>query len=109
MFKMQSIESVRWPVEVRIPRDGGKTTKATFFCKFRLMEQPDIDELVRDSANDAELLGQVILDWEAVLDEQDQPLPCTPDNIAALTRRVFVRTAMLSAFFRAQAGAGEKN
>lgn len=109
MFKLQKIEQIRWPVEVRIPRDGGKTTRATFHCMYRVLEQPEIDELTRESANDAEFLARVIVDWEGVMDAHDQSMPCTPDNIATLCRVVYVRQAMLSGFFRAQSGATEKN
>lgn len=109
MFKLQTIESVRWPVEVRIPRDGGKATKATFYCTFRVMEKRDIDEASRDSADDAEFLARVVTDWEGVADENDSPLPFTPDNLARLTGRAYVRVAMLNAFHRAQLGATEKN
>lgn len=109
MFKLSDKTSVKWPVNVEIPQDGGKTLTSRFTVDFRLLDQDEIDALSSDARNDQEFLRGVILGWDGVADETGEPLPCTAVNITRLTKVPYVRRALLAAFFEAINGAARKN
>lgn len=110
MFKMSDKTTVKWPVNVEIPQDGGKVLANRFTVEFKLLDQDQIDIVTRETGNDRQFLQQVIHDWpDEVADETGQPLPCTPANIDRLTKIPYVRRALLAAFFEAVTGAVRKN
>lgn len=109
MFKLSDKTSVKWPVNVEIPQDGGKTLANRFTVEFRLLDQYEIDALSADTRNDQEFLRGVIIDWEDVADAVGDPLSCSALNITRLTNVPYVRRALLAAFFEAISGAARKN
>lgn len=109
MFKLSDKTSVKWPVNVEIPQDGGKTLVNRFTVDFKLLDQDEIDALSSDTRNDQEFLRGVIIDWEGVADETGEPLSCIAVNVTRLTKVPYVRRALLAAFFEAISGAARKN
>lgn len=43
-----------------------------------------VDRALRDRISDADLLAQMLGDWERMVDEAQQPVPCDAQHIAAL-------------------------
>jgi hypothetical protein len=83
MFNLSAaIRCYRWPVDVRVPIDGGRHTTMRFKASFRVLPQDRQEELQRQaetrggalplqSAEDGfnvKLLREVLVDWEDVLD-----------------------------------------
>jgi hypothetical protein len=51
----------------------------------------------------------VLLDWDDLLDEEDQKIPYTPDNLERMEGILSVRASLVQAFFDAHVKAPEKN
>lgn len=110
MFKFKKIKSVRWPVSVPVPVDGGKTEAAEFEAEFLYLDEPSLQRLLIDSAgNNKEQLRKVVVGWNGLLDENDEPLPFSQDNLEVVTDYPYIALAMIEAFGAMQRGAAAKN
>jgi hypothetical protein len=58
---------------------------------------------------DKEVLDMVLLDWDDLVDEDDQKIPYTPDNLERLEGVLSARASLVQAFFDAHVKAPEKN
>lgn len=113
MFKLATMQTVRWPVTVSIPQDGGKTVKATFHATFLMLKQPEFDEVYKSGGNDTELLRKVTKGWESdLVGEDGAPMSFTPENVEAMVTTSYVRLAMTNAYlelFHGKEAAAQKN
>lgn len=109
-FKVEENKSVKWPVTVAIPRDGGRTTKATFSATFKLLEQDELDN-VMENGGDREIGCAVLQDWEGVSDADGSPMPFSEAARDRLLAIPYIRTAIVSAYFQCSSGreAARKN
>src|SRR4051812_1451660 len=101
-FKLSKDTSYKWPVTVKIPRDGGKFVNATFNAEFAYLKQDEIDEVVENSRNNrdnADVCKRALVGWGAdVTDENDQPLQYSEENKTKLLNEPHVSRAVLAAF-----------
>jgi hypothetical protein len=102
-------EPIKWPVEVHVPRDGGGTTKHTFYAYFVVRSQAEIDALVAEG--DAEFFAGVIggPGWEGVSDEHGQELSFSPQALEQLVAVPYVKSALSTAYWQFVLGAARKN
>lgn len=98
---------VKWPVTVRVPIDGGRSTEETFTGHFKLLTKSRADEL--DAGTVYELLSEVLVGWDGVLDEDGADVAFTPDHRDALFEFQHTRDGVLEAYRRAAAGGKSKN
>jgi len=110
MFKIEKSKTVKWPVTVNIPRDGGRTTKATFNAEFKLLEQDELDA-VMESGGDRDVGAAVLTGWDGVADENGTTTPFSEEARADLLKIPYVRTAIIGAYFQCASGreAARKN
>ena len=84
-FVISSSPTVRWPVTVKIPGDGGMT-ESRFDARIRVFSEQEYDDLLPKAvdgnrspeevlAENAACLPKFILDWDGVTDDQDNPIP----------------------------------
>lgn len=107
MFKIVQETSYKWPVNVFIPRDGGKFTKATFTAEFKALPQGEIDSLLQDSREgdrDANFSNECLIGWSAVQDADGSELPYSDEAKEKLLQMSYVRNAVVSAFFESISG-----
>lgn len=114
MFKVIEKKSVKWPVTVQVPVDGGRTQSHYFEVEVRLMKQDEIDAQLspaQGGAGDIEFLCGAVLNWEGVADEAGQPIPCTDDEKRRIFAVPYLRKGVMDAFFEANTGraAARKN
>lgn len=110
MFKIASKRTVKWPVVVNVPQDGGTTRSEKFTCEFVIMDQSVIDETLSDAnSNDIAFLADVVHDWDGVVDDGSQPIDCNDDTKKMLFDIPYVRSAVLRAYFDAVNGGRRKN
>lgn len=110
MFKIEKKDSIRWPVKVDVPRDGGKTTAATFYVTWRWLLQSEIEAVARRTGGyDAEFIAEVAIEWDGLQDSDGAPMPFTVENLARMTDLGYVRVAMINSFYQAMSGARLKN
>lgn len=110
MFKIEKALTVKWPVTVNIPRDGGRTTKATFNADFKLLEQDELDA-VMEHGGDREIGCAVLVGWDGVADDNGAPIAFSEDARDALLKIPYVRAALVGAYFQCASGreAARKN
>lgn len=109
MFKLTEKRTIKWPVTVDVPQDGGSTRPAKFTVEFRLLDQSDIDVSLAQARNDAEFLFEVMQDWEGVADEDGQTIEFSDDTARRVVDIPYVRNALLRAYFEAVSGGRRKN
>lgn len=100
MFKMVEHRKVWWPVTWDCPVDGGKTQKAQIKMRFILMNTDNAAQLIRQaealdeedasalhpSDRKAQLLAQMIDDWEGVGNEEGEKVDFDVDALARFFR-----------------------
>lgn len=110
MFRIEKAKTVKWPTTVNIPRDGGRTTKATFNATFKLLEQDELDAIMQDGG-DREIGCAVLADWEGVANADGEPLAFSEEARDELMNIPYIRTAIVGAYFQCVSGreAARKN
>jgi hypothetical protein len=126
-------------VKLRLVGDMGVPIEVEFKAKYKRLSQPDYEALLArmrlpvkpadaDEAaaeeeraqaegrtvawrvTDKEVVDLVLLDWDGIVDESDQTLAYTPDNLELVEKVLGVRAALVNAFFEAHVfKAPEKN
>lgn len=113
MFDIQQPDTFTWPVEVWIPRDGGKKVKATFTAEFKALDQDEIDNNLRDLRDgnpDADFATGCLVGWKGLQDGGTE-LPFSDEAKVKALRKPYVRNAIVTAFFESISGksAARKN
>ena len=112
MFKIEKETSIRWPVTVNVPRDGGRITKATFGVRFELIPADEFATIYRDGGNDEDLLRRAVTGWDSdVADAEGTPLAYSTDALDQLIGITDVRAGMVAAYIECSSGkaAARKN
>lgn len=107
MFKIAQDPSYEWPVNVFIPRDGGKFVKGTFTAEFKALPQDEIDSILRDARDgvtDADFCVQSLVGWKGVQDEDGSELRFSEEAKAKLLNIPYARHALVTAFFESISG-----
>lgn len=110
MFKLAAVKTVTWPVEVQIPQDGGKVTRARFSATFEILSTEEYEEIVNAGGD---VLKRTLIGWgDDLLDEAGEaPVAFSEEAKATLLRISYVRVGLLGAYLQASAGreAARKN
>ena len=103
MFKLANSSTYRYPVTVTQIGEDGTTVTGQFEAEFRripLAEREEFDRRYRGpEGGDDWLCDQVLVGWEGWVGEDDQPLPVTPENKAALISADGLSYAISSAYW----------
>ncbi|SFJ00259.1 hypothetical protein [Nitrosomonas sp. Nm34] len=112
MFKVEEQKSIKWPVNINIPKDGGGVKKATFTAEFELIDQDEFSAIYQDGGNDLDMLRRVLVGWgEDVVDEKGSPLPYGDETREKLIKKGYVRAGLVEAYMNCNNGkaAARKN
>lgn len=110
MFILKKDLAYDWPVPVRLPQDGGTWREERFVARFRMLPIAELKALSAGESSDAALLlDRVLVGWSDVMTEDGRPLPFTAENKAALLGIVYVRNALIFAFWGSVNQAPEGN
>ena len=106
MFKLAEKLTVKWPVTVNVPHDGGKTAEAVFEAEFDVVTQDEVDAAIEAGKD---LLDRVLIGWNADLrNEAGEAIECNAESKAKLLNVTYVRTALLAAWVEIRNGAGAR-
>lgn len=111
MFKIDQEPSYEWPVNVFIPRNGGKFVKSTFIGEFKALPQSEIDSILRDvreGADDADFCAESLIGWSGVQDADGSELRFSDEAKAKLLNIPYARHAVVTAFFESISGAARR-
>jgi len=112
MFKIVKSESYTWPVDVRIPIDGGRFESHTFDVKFRRHDRDGV-EAVRKSFADpstdvAQIAREIVIGWDGVSDESGA-MPFSAGALDTVLKIQGVAPAIVGAFLASAYGVDRKN
>jgi len=98
MFKVETLESLLWPVEVNVPRDDGSGESDTHQIKVRY-RYLTTDEYEAATAKVMSMGGDVdyrefVLDWEDVTGADDKPLTFSKANLKRLMSHRWLASAI---------------
>ena len=109
MFKVAQKRTVKWPVTVNVPQDGGRTSKAIFEAHFEVITAEEQQQAIRDGKD---LLDVQLIGWnDQVKGDDDQPLAFAEAAKKALLDITYVRVALFDALGEINTGraAARKN
>ena len=112
MFKLVENLEYDWPVQVRVPADGGKHKLQKFTAKFRAIGQDRTNELMESAGLkvDEVLLREVLVGWgDDVGDSQGKAIAFDDDARDRLLQIPYVRTALAKAYNDSVSGIRAKN
>lgn len=110
MFVLKREHTYTWPVEVRVPQDGGTYATQKLEATFRLLDQSRTDDVLeRRQALDADFAREVWIGWDGVEDEAGKPIPFSAEAREQLLGIPYVRAALVRAYFESVLGAPAKN
>ncbi|MCY4548119.1 MAG: hypothetical protein OXC28_07115 [Defluviicoccus sp.] len=116
MFRLEESHEFEWPVEIRKPVGVDPQRRPRYeshriVVTFRALPLDEAAGAMEESGDAPRepLMQRVIVAWQGVHDSDGEALPCTPDNVARLTRIGYVGAALTEAYFRALTGRAEKN
>lgn len=103
--------TVKWPVSVNVPQDGGTTRVQKFTAHFEIAAASALKARLDDPEADfAAWVIERLVGWDEDLrDEADQPIAFSEETRAALCDIPYVRAAVVEAYFAAAAGGRRKN
>ncbi len=108
MFKLALVKTVSWPVDVKIPQDGGKTKEVRFTAKLEILSNEEYNDVLVNG----NLLKRVLVGWEGVLPEDgNEPVPFSDEAKAQMLEIPYVCAGLLNAYTQAAGGreAARKN
>jgi hypothetical protein len=103
-FKLTRSESYLWPVQFRIPMDGGKFEKIEFKARFRRFSQEELEalmkEVVDNGVSDRAFATRVVCGWDGVTDGPlNEPVEFSEGALDdALNGVALLATAIVKAF-----------
>ncbi|TVO70908.1 hypothetical protein FHP88_15755 [Sedimenticola selenatireducens] len=109
MFVMQKHDApINWPVVVEVPVDGGKTNRQEFTAQFQMLDQEAIDALA--AQGDTAFIRGVLVGWgEDVKDPDGKAIKFGKKPLAEMTRRPYIRKALIRAYYEMAGGVVRKN
>mgnify|MGYP003138465275 CR=1 FL=1 len=75
----RKVSTVKWPVQVSVPADGGRFDKETYEGVFKNLGRAAIEELA--TQGDPELVRAVLTDWEGIEEEDGKPVAFNSKNL----------------------------
>jgi hypothetical protein len=92
-----------WPVTVNVPKDGGETEPQTFMARLRLLTQEELDAAKESEGTDG-YIASFFVGFG-----QGETTSFSPELLAKMIRRPYVRVALMQAFRGFQLGIAAKN
>ncbi|GAB0058050.1 hypothetical protein SIID45300_02390 [Candidatus Magnetaquicoccaceae bacterium FCR-1] len=108
MFQIAKDQTFSWTIDVTAPHQSNQQPAGQFTAHMRLLGIAETTRLAGES--DAAFINAIVTGWDDVLDQEGQPMPFTPENLAVLIDMPNVRLALVRGYHTASSGgAREKN
>lgn len=103
MFVLAKEATWIWPVQVRVPQEGGFVTQ-TFKARWRLVEKARREELVRTEAGVDELIRLSVTELLDIRDADGAPVPHSDALLETLLALPWCRRGLAEAMIEAWSG-----
>jgi hypothetical protein len=104
MLKVGHSEAFWYPVKVKILDENGEEVPYEFKARFRRLSREALVSL--PTGDDRELMRENLLGWSGIVDDAENPLPFTPENMELVFNIWPVLPAMAKTFIEAQTYGG---
>lgn len=107
MFTLKESNDFEWPVTVKVPVSGGKFRSQRFTAVFRPIPAQTLEEINKLSVleQDAAQAREFLVGWgDDVKGEDGEPLEFTEEYRDAMLDIVYVRSALVRAYWDAMTG-----
>ena len=106
-FVLKKTASYKWEVKVEVPVDGNRFETQAFEAVFKKISRSAFNDLV-DKGDDA-LVGEILLGWDGINDEDGKPVPFTEKNKKQLCDDPYVLRGLIQAYADSVTGVTAKN
>lgn len=97
-FKINLTPEFVHPVPVMVPVDGGHQEE-NLTTRFRVLDDEALEDYdLNSTAGLRAMLNAVVITFEDLLDDDDQPTPCTPDLREHFLNLPYVRIGLYLAY-----------
>ena len=103
----KKVTSIKWPVSISSPTDGGKWKDETYTGTFKKVGIKQIEELA--DKGDPQLIREVLEAWEDIKDEDGNEIPFSTEELDLFLDDVNFIKGTVQAIIEMQKGASEKN
>lgn len=101
-LQFKPITTIKKTIEVQVPGDHGKTTKADFEATFRRLGLTEAKELIKNSQegliSDEEILRQNVVDFKGIKDGEGNPIEFSADILSQLIDEAYIRAPLIAGF-----------
>lgn len=108
-FKLKDSNTVKWPITVNTPQDGGGYKPQKFTGIIELIDYDVFQETLENEDSDAALFLAVLKGWENVVDDTGAEIEFSDELALRLSKVVYFRLAVIRAYRDAIQGGAEKN
>lgn len=113
MFEIKEIDSLAYPVKIKVPNDDGEggTEEAEFQMRFKYLPVPELNKVLTDLAVAAEAatIKPYIMGWDGLADREGKTFAFTPENLDHLMTINYMLVGINKAFIDCQMGRAAKN
>ena len=103
----KKVTSIKWPVTISSPADGGKWWYETYTGTFKKVGIKQIEELA--DKGDPQLIREVLEGWKDIKDEDGNEIPFSLEELDLFLDDVNFIKGTVQAIIEMQKGASEKN
>ncbi len=108
-FKIKSDNTVKWPVKVSVPQDGGTFITQKFTGIIKLLDSEEFDRATEADDKDAALCKAALVGWEGVQNDDGTEAAFSPELMEALCKVPYFRRPVIAAYSEAVQGGAIKN
>lgn len=108
-FVIKKGNTVKWPVTIPVPADGGSHVNQNVEIEFKLLEQPEIDQAVNSGDPDVTLFNVCVVGWKQIQDESGKEMDYSDTLRCGLANMPYFRTAVINAYREVMQGGATKN
>lgn len=113
MFKLNQSKTFRWPVEVKLPADGGRFDTHDFDIEYHRISQSRIVQILEliasGEAKGKDVTKELVAGWARVHDAEGKEIPFSDDALDRLLEVPGVCAAINDSFIQAIRGQKAKN
>jgi len=88
--------------------DGSRINKVSFSCIYKALPNSEARQVLQGSKDgdisDLDIVNRYLVGWEDVLDDDDQPIEYTPENVESAMEVTAYRAAIITGFMQSMFG-----
>lgn len=112
-FILSQSATYTWPVEIKLPADGGQFTKHTFDAEFARLSQSEVEKTVAaitdGTFSDRDTCKMLLKGWRGITDTDKSDIPFSPSTLEQVVEIPTVAMSIIKSWMESLSGARVKN